>query len=160
MLKAHPGRFQAIWAYFLSTKTTEHANPHLPVLPLHLFFPLFPPTCSSPSLHFFFFFPRFSTLQKWDWSIQGFTLRPTSLEDLKFPFRFNRLVWGKFERKTHSQPEDIQYDKKAGSYLITSCINTERASERAERTAYAGWCNANKVSCVPQLVLQPRVRIW
>lgn len=109
---------------------------------------------------FFFFFPRFSTLQKWDWSVRGFTLRPTSLEDLKFPFRFNRLVWGKFERKTHSQPEDIQYDKKAGSYLITSCINTERASERAERTAYAGWCNANKASCVPQLVLQPRVRIW
>lgn len=87
-----------------------------------------PHTHLLPSI--FFFFPRFSTLQKWDWSIRGFTLRPTSLEDLKFPFRFNCLVWGKFERKTHSQPEDIQYDKKAGSYLITSCINTERASER------------------------------
>ena len=52
-----------------------------------------------PSMFFFFFPLHFSTLQKWDWSIRGFTWRPTSLEDLKFPFRFNRLVWGKFERK-------------------------------------------------------------
>ncbi len=109
---------------------------------------------SSPMLISFPpFFPFLHTAEM-GFEHLGFTRRATSLEDLKFLFRFNRLVWGKFER-THSQPGDIQYDKKAGSYLITSCINTEQ--ER--RTAYAGWRNRNKTSCVPQLILQSCVHI-
>lgn len=141
MLKAHPERFQAIWAYFLSTKTTEHANPS-PSSPLTS-----PPRPPSPVLISFppFSSPFLHTAEK-GLEHSGFTQRATSLE---FLFRLNRLVWGKFER-THSQPGDIQYDKKAGSYLIASCINTQR--ER--RIAYAGWRNRNKKSCILHLIWQ------
>lgn len=106
-------------------------------------FPFSPMLSSIPPL-----FPFLHTAEM-GFEHLGFTRRATSLEDLKFLFRFNRLVWGKFER-THSQPGDIQYDKKAGSYLITSCIKRNR--ER--RTAYAGWCNINEASCVQQFILQ------
>lgn len=139
-----------IWSYmslFLISRTTEHANPassnpnifSLPSSHVHISLPLF-----------FFSLSHLSTLQKWYLSIRG----SCSGHRILWPksFSFNRLVWGKLEC-THSQPGDIQYDKKAGSYLITSCINTEEE----EKSAYAGWRNRNKASCVLQLKLQP---VW
>lgn len=125
LLKAHPGRFQAIWAYFLSTQTTEHASPLL-LLVWYLFFSplsvsarLVPTIFSPPFLH---------TGEMGFFSFWGSCGGQTSLEDSKFVFHFNRLVWRKFEG-TYSQPGDIQYDNKAGSYLISSCINTDWEEE-------------------------------
>lgn len=112
--------------------------------------PLLPPNIfSSPSSPALISFPPFFSIsphcRNGIWAFGVHTAGNKSWVSVPL----NRLVWGKFER-THSQPGDIQYDKKAGSHLITSCINTQR--ER--RIAYAGWCNRNKKSCIPHLILQ------